>query len=105
LHDMGSGDQQKKTVLAILFWHIVFAQPFLVLVSVWCDLFCSSVLLEIMVRSPTKKEVTNRGCVQFRNTWGKYSCSTFVVIWQNLSNHKLIRLKRFISTFTDKLYN
>lgn len=60
LHDMGSGDQQKKTVLAILFWHIVFAQPFLVLVSVWCDLFCSSVLLEIMVRSPTKKEVTNR---------------------------------------------
>jgi hypothetical protein len=32
-------------------------------------------------------------------------CSTFVVIWQNLSNHGLTRLKRFVSTFTDKLYN
>jgi hypothetical protein len=45
------------------------------------------------------------GCVQIRNIREKYSCSTFVVIWQNLSNHKLNRLKRFISTFTDKLYN
>jgi hypothetical protein len=47
----------------------------------------------------------NWGCVQIRNIWGKNSCNTFVVIWQNLSNHELIRLKRFISTFTDKLYN
>jgi hypothetical protein len=31
--------------------------------------------------------------------------STFVVIWQNLFNHGLTRLKRFVSTFTDKLYN
>jgi hypothetical protein len=47
----------------------------------------------------------NVGCVHFRNIWGKYSCSTFVVIWQNLSNYELIRLKRFISNFTNKLYN
>jgi hypothetical protein len=36
---------------------------------------------------------------------GKVSVSFFVVIWQNLSNHRLTRLKRFVSTFTDKLYN
>jgi hypothetical protein len=48
---------------------------------------------------------TKSNCVQIRNIRGKYSCSTFVVIWQNLSNHELIMLKRFISTFTDKLYN
>jgi hypothetical protein len=29
----------------------------------------------------------------------------FVVIWQNLSNHGLTRLKRFVPTFTDKLCN
>jgi hypothetical protein len=33
----------------------------------------------------------------------KNSCITFVVIWQILSNHGLIRLKRFILTFTGKL--
>jgi hypothetical protein len=44
-------------------------------------------------------------CVQIRNILEKYSCSTFVVICQNLSNHKLIKLKRFVSTFADKLYN
>jgi hypothetical protein len=62
-------------------------------------------------RAAKTTDSTNRcnyyasGCVQFRNIWGKYSYSTFVVIWQNLSNYELIRLKRFISTFTDKLYN
>jgi hypothetical protein len=29
----------------------------------------------------------------------------FVVIWQNLSNNGLTRLKRFVPTFIDKLCN
>jgi hypothetical protein len=44
------------------------------------------------------------GCDQIRNIWRKYSCSTFVVILQNLFNHELIRFKRFVSTFTDKRF-
>ena len=32
-------------------------------------------------------------------------CSIFVFIWQILSNHKLTRIKRFVSWFTDKLCN
>jgi hypothetical protein len=31
-------------------------------------------------------------------------CSTFVCLWQILSNYRLIRVKRFISRFTGKLY-
>jgi hypothetical protein len=31
--------------------------------------------------------------------------SFFVVIWQILSNHGLIRLKRFVSSISSKLYN
>jgi hypothetical protein len=54
---------------------------------------------------PPVSTAASFGCVQIQNILGKYFYSTFVVIWQNLSNHELIRLKRFISTFTDKLYN
>jgi hypothetical protein len=32
-------------------------------------------------------------------------CSIFVCIWQLMSTHKLIRLKRFVSQITDKLCN
>ena len=32
-------------------------------------------------------------------------CSTFVCLWQILSNHGLTRIKRFVSWFTAKLYN
>jgi hypothetical protein len=39
------------------------------------------------------------------NFWGKVFVAFFVVIWQNFFNHGLTRLKRFISTFTDKLCN
>jgi hypothetical protein len=35
----------------------------------------------------------------------KILVTLFVVIWHNLSNHGLTRLKRFVSTFTDKLCN
>jgi hypothetical protein len=36
---------------------------------------------------------------------GKVSVALFVVIWQKLSNHGLTKLKRVVSTFTDKLCN
>jgi hypothetical protein len=39
------------------------------------------------------------------NFWGKNHVALFVVIWQKLSNHGLTGLKRFVSTFTDKLCN
>jgi hypothetical protein len=54
------------------------------------------------------------GCVLFSRglglvyTWKNFKfryCSTFVCLWQIISNHKLIRIKRFISRFTGKLYN
>jgi hypothetical protein len=45
------------------------------------------------------------GCVQLAKIGWKVTVASFVVIWQNLFNHGLIRLKRFVSTFTDKLYN
>ena len=32
-------------------------------------------------------------------------CNTFVFIWQILSNHRVIRFKRFVSWFINKLYN
>jgi hypothetical protein len=37
--------------------------------------------------------------------WVKVTVVYFIVIWQNLSNHRLTRLKRFVSTFTNKLCN
>jgi hypothetical protein len=45
------------------------------------------------------------GCVYFAKSRRKVIVASFVVIWQNLSNHRLIRLKRFVPTFTDKLCN
>jgi hypothetical protein len=39
------------------------------------------------------------------NFFNSKYCSTFVCIWQLVSNYGLIRLKRFISWFTTKLYN
>jgi hypothetical protein len=35
----------------------------------------------------------------------KCNCSIFVVIWQLVSNHGLIRLKRFVSSISSKLCN
>ena len=37
--------------------------------------------------------------------FGFWNCSTFVVIWQLISNHEQIKLKRFVSLFTLKLCN
>jgi hypothetical protein len=45
------------------------------------------------------------GCVHFAKSRRKVTVASFVVIWQNLSNHGLNRLKRFVPTFTDKLCN
>jgi hypothetical protein len=45
------------------------------------------------------------GCVHFAKSRWKITVASFVVIWQNLSNHGLTRLKRFVPTFTDKLCN
>jgi hypothetical protein len=45
------------------------------------------------------------GCVQLVKSGRKVIVASFVVIWQNLFNHGLTRLKRFVSTFTDKLCN
>jgi hypothetical protein len=45
---------------------------------------------------------TTKTCI----TCTVHACVTsFVVIWQNLSNHILTRLKRFVPIFTDKLCN
>jgi len=45
------------------------------------------------------------GFVQFTKFFGFQYYSTFVFIWQTLSNHKVTRFKRFVSRFTDKLCN
>jgi hypothetical protein len=45
------------------------------------------------------------GLFRWRKSLGKVPVALFVVIWQNLSNHRLTRLKRFVSAFTDKLCN
>jgi hypothetical protein len=47
----------------------------------------------------------NQAPFSCENFWKKILVALFVVIWQNLSNHGLSRLKRFVSTFTNKLYN
>jgi hypothetical protein len=45
------------------------------------------------------------GRVHFAKSSWKVTVASFVVIWQNLSNYGLTRLKRFVPTFTDKLCN
>ena len=45
------------------------------------------------------------GTVYFVKFFWFVNCSTFFVIWQLMSNHELIRLKRFVSSFTVKLRN
>ena len=40
-----------------------------------------------------------------RKFWKIGYCSTFVFIWQLLFNHRLIRLKTFVSRFPTKLCN
>jgi hypothetical protein len=45
------------------------------------------------------------GCVHFAKSNWKVTVASFVVIWQNLFNYGLTRLKRFVPTFTDKLCN
>jgi hypothetical protein len=42
---------------------------------------------------------------KFPKLFWKSTVILFVCIWQTLSNHGLTRLKTFVSTFTDKLYN
>jgi hypothetical protein len=49
--------------------------------------------------------VYEKGCVHFAKSSWKVTVASFVVIWQNLSNYGLTRLKRFVPTFTDKLCN
>ena len=53
----------------------------------------------------TKKHACMLGLVQFQNFWQNGHCSIFVVIWQIVSNHSLIRLKRFVSWISSKLCN
>jgi hypothetical protein len=36
--------------------------------------------------------------------FGFWHCNIFVFIWQILSNHRVTRLKKFVSRFTDKLF-
>jgi hypothetical protein len=45
-----------------------------------------------------------RGCLDAKILEFGY-CSIFICIWQLVSNHELIWLKRFVSWFTTKLYN
>jgi hypothetical protein len=45
------------------------------------------------------------GTVWMPKFLSKCYCSVFVVIWQILSNHGLIRLKRFVSSISSKLCN
>jgi hypothetical protein len=47
----------------------------------------------------------NLGCFHFAKSSWKVTVASFVVIWQNLSNYGLTRLKRFVPIFTDKLCN
>ena len=48
---------------------------------------------------------TEYGCIYLVNFFGFGYYITFVCIWQLVSNYRLIRLKRFISSFTTKLCN
>jgi hypothetical protein len=53
----------------------------------------------------TERCLPGFGCVHFAKSRWKVIVLFFVVIWQNLSNHRLTKLKRFVPTFTDKLCN
>jgi hypothetical protein len=44
------------------------------------------------------------GFASRKSSW-KVTVASFIVIWQNLSDYGLTRLKIFVSTFTDKLCN
>jgi hypothetical protein len=66
-----------------------------------CNLLAMAHLLQIR----TPRFTWSQGCVIFAKSMWKVTVASFVVIWQNLSNHGLTRLKRFVSTFTDKLCN
>ena len=46
-----------------------------------------------------------QGPVWLPNFLAKQYCSVFAVIWQLVSNHSLIRLKRFVSRISSKLCN
>jgi hypothetical protein len=47
----------------------------------------------------------NSGVFRCKKKLEFWYCSTFVCIWQLVSNHELISLKRFVSWFTTKLCN
>jgi hypothetical protein len=47
----------------------------------------------------------NSGVFRCKKKLEFWYCSTFVCIWQLVSNHELINLKRFVSWFTTKLCN
>ena len=57
-----------------------------------------------LLRNSMTAPACYRPCLVGKNFRFWY-CSTFVCLWQILSNHRLIRVKRFISQFTNKLYN
>jgi hypothetical protein len=46
-----------------------------------------------------------KGLLDAKKIWQNRHCSVFVVIWQLVSNHSLIRIKRFVSWISSKLYN
>jgi hypothetical protein len=76
----------------------------------FCFCWCSSAVCsrcECVVDRVVLVVVGLSSLASFRSEFffGKNFCSTFVVIWQNLSNHGLARFKRFVSTFIDKLCN
>ena len=49
--------------------------------------------------------VTTTGVFSSRKVCEKIIIARFDFIWQLLSNHGVIRLKRFVSSFTTKLCN
>jgi hypothetical protein len=65
-----------------------------------CSTFASVVTRKVQSRGKQKLV-----CVHFAKSRWKIIVASFVVICQNLSNHRLTRLKRFVPIFTDKLCN
>ena len=74
---------------------------------------CLSPLLQLTVDTSNRElkaqqwklAITYQGLVYFQKILQNMNNSTFVCIWQILSNHRLTRLKRFVSQITRKLYN
>jgi len=69
------------------------------------QMFSQTISCQVWQFPSSKVKIQVRGLVWFAIFFGFWYCSTFIVIRQLMSNYKLIRLERFVSSSTVKLCN